>query len=70
MRKHWAEYFTVITTAGLVPLEIYELARHFSWAKIAVFVVNVAIVVYLIARLRKARTAPEPSQVPAQSSFQ
>jgi uncharacterized membrane protein (DUF2068 family) len=34
MRKHWAEYFTVITTAGLVPLEIYELARHFSWAKI------------------------------------
>jgi uncharacterized membrane protein (DUF2068 family) len=70
MRKHWAEYFTVVTTAGLVPLEIYELARHFSWAKIAVFVVNVAIVVYLIARLRKARTAPEPSQVPAQSSFQ
>jgi uncharacterized membrane protein (DUF2068 family) len=69
MRKHWAEYFTVITTAGLIPLEIYELTKHFSWLKIAVLVVNVAIVVYLIARLRKRRTSPERSQVPAQSSF-
>jgi uncharacterized membrane protein (DUF2068 family) len=60
----------VITTAGLVPLEIYELARHFSWPKIIVLVVNVGIVVYLITRLRKGRTAPEPSQVPVQSSFQ
>jgi uncharacterized membrane protein (DUF2068 family) len=70
MRKHWAEYFTVITTAGLIPLEIYELATHFSWLKIAVLVVNVAIVVYLIARLRKRRTPLERSQVPAQSSFE
>jgi uncharacterized membrane protein (DUF2068 family) len=69
MRKHWAEYFTVITTAGLIPLEIYELARHFSWLKIAVLVVNIAIVVYLIARLRKHRASPERSQVAAQSSF-
>jgi uncharacterized membrane protein (DUF2068 family) len=70
MRKHWAEYFTVITTAGLVPLEIYEMAKQFSLPKIIVLVVNVGIVVYLIARLRKGRTAPEPSQVPVQSSFQ
>jgi uncharacterized membrane protein (DUF2068 family) len=69
MRKHWAEYFTVITTAGLIPLEIYELAKHFSWPKIAVLVVNVAIVVYLIGRLRRGRAAPAQSQVPAQSNF-
>ncbi len=54
MRKHWAEYFTVITTAALVPLEIYELAKRFTFVKIAVLAVNVAIVVYLIARLRNA----------------
>ena len=25
LRKRWAEYFTIITTSGLIPLEIYEL---------------------------------------------
>jgi uncharacterized membrane protein (DUF2068 family) len=46
------------------------MAKQFSLPKIIVLVVNVGIVVYLIARLRKGRTAPEPSQVPVQSSFQ
>ena len=65
MRKHWAEYFTVITTAALIPLEVYELANHFSWGKILVLIVNVAILVYLVARLRKRRAAPERSHAPA-----
>jgi len=65
MRKHWAEYFTVITTAGLIPLEIYELARHFSWAKIIVLLVNIAIVIYLIARLRVRSVTPA---MPAQQN--
>jgi uncharacterized membrane protein (DUF2068 family) len=55
MRKHWAEYFTVITTAALIPLEVYELVRRFTAVKVGVFVVNVAIVVYLMARLRRHR---------------
>jgi uncharacterized membrane protein (DUF2068 family) len=53
LRKRWAEYFTIITTAGLVPLEIYELQQHFSAAKVGVLIVNLAIVAYLIAHLRK-----------------
>jgi uncharacterized membrane protein (DUF2068 family) len=65
MRKHWAEYFTVITTAALIPLEAYELANHFSWGKIVALIVNVAILVYLVARLRNRRTAPERSHAPA-----
>jgi uncharacterized membrane protein (DUF2068 family) len=55
LRKRWAEYFTIITTAGLIPLEIYELARHLTTAKMVILAVNVAIVVYLIARVRQAR---------------
>jgi uncharacterized membrane protein (DUF2068 family) len=55
LRKRWAEYFTIITTAGLIPLEIYELAKHVTVAKIVVLVINVAIVVYLVARIRKAK---------------
>jgi uncharacterized membrane protein (DUF2068 family) len=53
LRKRWAEYFTIVTTVGLVPLEIYELARHFTTAKIAILIINVVIVVYLVARVRR-----------------
>jgi uncharacterized membrane protein (DUF2068 family) len=55
LRKRWAEYFTIITTAGLIPLEVYEIARHVTAAKIAVLVVNIAIVVYLVVRVRRTR---------------
>lgn len=53
LRKRWAEYFTIITTAGLIPLELYEIARRVTAAKTAVLMINVAIVVYLIARVRR-----------------
>jgi uncharacterized membrane protein (DUF2068 family) len=55
LRKRWAEYFTIITTGGLVPLELYELSRHITAAKIGVLIVNVAIVGYLVASVRKTR---------------
>jgi len=55
LRKKWAEYFTIITTAGLIPLAIYEMARHLTAAKVAVLAVNVAIVVYLVVRVRRRR---------------
>jgi uncharacterized membrane protein (DUF2068 family) len=48
MRKYWAEWFTVIATGSLVPLELYETVRHFTWLKLAVLLVNVIIVVYLV----------------------
>lgn len=53
LRKRWAEYFTIITTGGLIPLEVYELAKHVTIAKTAVLLVNVAIVVYLVLRVRR-----------------
>ena len=52
LRKHWAEYFTIISTGALIPLEIYELARHFTAVKVAVTVVNGLIVWYLVVRVR------------------
>jgi uncharacterized membrane protein (DUF2068 family) len=54
-RKRWAEYFTIITTAGLIPLELYELAKHVTVAKIAILIINIAIVVYLVVRVRRER---------------
>jgi len=55
LRKHWAEYFTIITTGALLPLEVYELAKHITVAKMIVLVINAAIVWYLVVRVRSRR---------------
>jgi uncharacterized membrane protein (DUF2068 family) len=54
-RKRWAEYFTIVTTASFLPLEIYELARRVSVSRSLALVVNVAIVAYLVYELRHYR---------------
>lgn len=46
--KRWAEYLTVVVTASLLPLEILELTRHVTALRLVGFVVNVAVVVYLV----------------------
>lgn len=53
LRKPWAELLTVIVTTSFIPLEIYELVEHPTWAKVAVIAVNVAVVPYLLWRLRR-----------------
>jgi len=53
MQKHWAEYFTVITTAALLPLECYEIVEKFTWVRVLVLAVNAAIVWYLILKLKR-----------------
>ncbi|MDQ2974840.1 MAG: DUF2127 domain-containing protein [Acidobacteriota bacterium] len=55
LRKTWAEYFTIFATASFMPLEVYELVKHFSITKIAVILVNAVIVWYLIQRVREGR---------------
>lgn len=59
-RKRWAEYFTVIVTSSLLPIELYELLRHPTITKTVVILVNVAIVAYLIGRLRRTGLKPIP----------
>ena len=54
LRKHWAEWFTVVATGSLIPLEAYEVIEHASWLKLGILVGNVVIVVYL------ARIAMQP----------
>ncbi|HTC26894.1 DUF2127 domain-containing protein [Dyella sp.] len=48
LRKHWAEWFTVIATGSLIPVEIYEVFHRFTWLKLAALIANVVIVLYLI----------------------
>jgi uncharacterized membrane protein (DUF2068 family) len=54
MGKRWAEYMTVITTSGLLPIEIYEVYERATTLKIATLGINLAAVVYLVIRLWKA----------------
>jgi uncharacterized membrane protein (DUF2068 family) len=51
--KRWAEYLTIVTTASLLPLEVYELAKHASIGKVVALVINLAVVAYLIRELRR-----------------
>jgi uncharacterized membrane protein (DUF2068 family) len=51
-QRRWAEYLTFIATTLLLPLEVYELTRTVSPFKVIAFVVNVAIVVYLLLAKR------------------
>lgn len=53
--RRWAEYLTVIVTLSLIPIELYEIARHVTPLKIATLVVNLAIAAYLIVLLRRPR---------------
>ena len=54
-RKSWAEYLTIITTASLLPLEVYELAKHASIGKVLALVINLAVVIYLVLEICRSR---------------
>jgi uncharacterized membrane protein (DUF2068 family) len=53
--KRWAEWFSVIITTSLIPVEIYEIYRHLSALKCLVLILNVAVVGYLLYRIRNER---------------
>ena len=46
--RRWAEYLTVVATAGFLPFEVHELLDRVSVFRIGALVVNIAILVYLI----------------------
>ena len=51
-QRRWAEYLTFLVTTSLLPLEVYEIAHRLSPLKILAFVVNVAVVAYLLLAKR------------------
>jgi len=53
LRKRWAEYFTIVSTASFLPLEIYEIVRQTGVANIVALVVNIAVLVYLVWEIRR-----------------
>lgn len=55
MGKYWAEWFTVIATASLIPIELFEAVQRVGWIKLMVLGGNVVIVVYLVRVAMQSR---------------
>ena len=52
-RRHpWGAWLVVAVSGSLLPFEVYELFHHFSWIRLLVLVVNLAVVLFLIAHAR------------------
>ncbi len=51
-QKRWAEYLTFIATAVFLPVEIYELIETLSVLKAITFLLNLAVVIYLLLAKR------------------
>jgi uncharacterized membrane protein (DUF2068 family) len=58
LRKRWAEYLTIVSTASLMPIEILEIHKSPSAAKAVLLLINLAVVVYLVRELRRMHGAP------------
>jgi uncharacterized membrane protein (DUF2068 family) len=52
LQRRWGEWATVVISGLLIPVEVYEIFRHPSAAKILVLIVNMAVVGYLAYRIR------------------
>jgi uncharacterized membrane protein (DUF2068 family) len=52
LAKRWAEYLTFLSTVILLPLEIYEIVDKGTALKVIGFLINLAVVVYLLLRKR------------------
>src|SRR5271156_4778462 len=59
MQRRWAEWLTVIITASLVPLELWELVHSPSFGAAAVLLANCLIVGYLYWHV-STRQRPAP----------
>ena len=55
--KVWAEFLTIIVTSAFIPLELFEIARHPNFWKIATLIINLTIVAYLVWIVRKQSRA-------------
>ena len=59
MAKRWAEYLTIITTASLMPLEMYEIYVRTTAPRIVVLLVNIVVVAYLVVELKRTKKGKE-----------
>jgi uncharacterized membrane protein (DUF2068 family) len=58
MEKRWAEWLTVVVTASLIPLELWEMFHRPTIGKLAILLGNAVIVAYLVWHVRTKNKPP------------
>jgi uncharacterized membrane protein (DUF2068 family) len=53
-RRRWGEWLTVVATSLLLVPEVWELTKSATLLKVGALLVNLAVVAYLLWRLRRA----------------
>jgi uncharacterized membrane protein (DUF2068 family) len=49
LARRWGEYLAMVATSIFLPLEVWELVSgHITWLKVAAFVINLLLVIYLV----------------------
>jgi uncharacterized membrane protein (DUF2068 family) len=61
--KRWAEWFTVVITSSLLPIEIFQIHHRPTSIKILVFVINISVVAYLLYRIADERRTPRNEKI-------
>jgi uncharacterized membrane protein (DUF2068 family) len=46
--KRWGEYFAMVATSIFLPYEVYDLTVKITWLRVAAFVINLLLVIYLV----------------------
>ena len=46
--RRWGEYFAMVATSVFLPYEVYDLTVKITWLRVAAFMVNLLLVVYLV----------------------
>lgn len=59
--RAWAEWLALISGAIYLPFEIYELVRRLDWIPLVIFLVNLAVVLYMVYLRMQARASVENS---------
>ena len=64
LRQRWAEYLTIVTTASLMPIEVFEIYKKPSAGRLIVLLINMGVVWYLVNELRKKqKSSPRKAAV-------
>jgi uncharacterized membrane protein (DUF2068 family) len=60
LNQIWAKYMVIVGTGFFIPFEAYSCFRHFTWERLLLFIVNVAIVVYVAIVVRREHEHRKP----------
>jgi len=63
--RAWAQWLALASGAIYLPFEVYELTRRLGAVRVSIFLVNLAVIVYMVYLRLEARSRMETSLGPA-----